>query len=66
MEPSPLAKLFATGRDRRRRIRCSMWLRHRLFAALLSRLARSVVALESDPALAETARSALSVLGATT
>ncbi|TGT32113.1 methyltransferase domain-containing protein, partial [Mesorhizobium sp. M4B.F.Ca.ET.169.01.1.1] len=63
MEPSPLAKLLQLAEidasDSVLDVGCGSG----YSAALLSRLARSVVALESDPALAETARSTLSSLG---
>jgi protein-L-isoaspartate(D-aspartate) O-methyltransferase len=63
MEPSPLAKLLQLADvvpgDSALDIGCGTG----YSSALLSRLVRSVVALESDPALAETARSTLSVLG---
>ncbi|TGQ69330.1 protein-L-isoaspartate O-methyltransferase [Mesorhizobium sp. M00.F.Ca.ET.186.01.1.1] len=60
MEPSPLAKLMQlaeiSGADSALDVGCGTG----YASAILSRLAGSVVALESDPALAETARSALS------
>jgi len=63
MEPSPLAKLLQLAEidagDSVLDVGCGTG----YSAALLSRLARSVVALESDPALAEAARSTLSSLG---
>ncbi|RVC68204.1 protein-L-isoaspartate O-methyltransferase, partial [Mesorhizobium sp. M2A.F.Ca.ET.046.02.1.1] len=63
MEPSPLAKLLQLAEidasDSVLDVGCGSG----YSAALLSRLARSVVALESDPALAETAKSTLSSLG---
>jgi len=63
MEPSPLAKLLQLADigagDSVLDVGCGTG----YSAALLSRLARSVVALESDSALAEAAGSALSTLG---
>jgi protein-L-isoaspartate(D-aspartate) O-methyltransferase len=63
MEPSPLAKLLQLAEigagDSVLDVGCGTG----YSSALLSRLARSVVALESDPALVETAGSALSALG---
>ncbi|MBZ9677247.1 protein-L-isoaspartate O-methyltransferase family protein [Mesorhizobium sp. ES1-1] len=63
MEASPLAKLIqlaeVTPSDSVLDVGCGTG----YASALLSRLARSVVALESDSALAETARSTLSSLG---
>ena len=63
MEPSPLAKLLQLAEidagDSVLDVGCGTG----YSAALLSRLARSVVALESDPALAEAAKSTLSSLG---
>lgn len=63
MEPSPLAKLLQLAEidagDSVLDVGCGTG----YSAALLSRLARSVVALESDPTLAETAKSTLSSLG---
>jgi protein-L-isoaspartate(D-aspartate) O-methyltransferase len=63
MEPSPLAKLLQLAEidasDAVLDVGCGTG----YSAALLSRLARSVVALESDPALAEAAKSTLSSLG---
>ncbi|RWE78218.1 MAG: protein-L-isoaspartate O-methyltransferase [Mesorhizobium sp.] len=63
MEPSPLAKLLQLAEidasDSVLDVGCGSG----YSAALLSRLARSVVALESDPALAETAKSTISSLG---
>jgi protein-L-isoaspartate(D-aspartate) O-methyltransferase len=63
MEPSPLAKLLQLAEidasDSVLDVGCGTG----YSAALLSRLARSVVALESDPVLAETAKSTLAKLG---
>jgi protein-L-isoaspartate(D-aspartate) O-methyltransferase len=63
MEPSPLAKLMQLAEigpgDSALDVGCGTG----YAAAILSRLAKSVVALESDPALAETATSTLSALG---
>ncbi|MBZ9737385.1 MULTISPECIES: protein-L-isoaspartate O-methyltransferase family protein [unclassified Mesorhizobium] len=63
MEPSPLAKLLQLAEidasDSVLDVGCGTG----YSAALLSRLARSVVALESDAALAEAAKSTLSRLG---
>jgi protein-L-isoaspartate(D-aspartate) O-methyltransferase len=63
MEPSPLAKLLQLAEidasDSVLDVGCGTG----YSAALLSRLARSVVALESDSALAEAAKSTLSNLG---
>ncbi|MBN9550778.1 MAG: protein-L-isoaspartate O-methyltransferase [Alphaproteobacteria bacterium] len=63
MEPSPLAKLLQLAEidagDSVLDVGCGTG----YSAALLSRLARSVVALESDPALAEAAKSTLADLG---
>ena len=63
MEPSPLAKLLQLAEidpgDSALDVGCGTG----YSAALFSRLARSVVALESDPALAEAAKSTLSTLG---
>ncbi|MDX8440771.1 protein-L-isoaspartate O-methyltransferase family protein [Mesorhizobium australafricanum] len=63
MEPSPLAKLLQLAEidagDSVLDVGCGSG----YSAALLSRLARSVVALESDPALAEAAKSTLASLG---
>ncbi|WP_376704209.1 protein-L-isoaspartate O-methyltransferase [Mesorhizobium sp. ISC25] len=63
MEPSPLAKLMQLAdvgpSDSALDVGCGTG----YAAAILSRLARSVVALESDPALAETATSTLAALG---
>ena len=63
MEPSPLARLIqlaeVDAQDNVLDVGCATG----YSAAILSRLARSVVALESDPALADTARSVLSQLG---
>jgi protein-L-isoaspartate(D-aspartate) O-methyltransferase len=63
MEPSPLAKLLQLAEidagDSVLDVGCGTG----YSSALLSRLAKSAVALESDPALAETARSTLSALG---
>ncbi|WP_027167242.1 protein-L-isoaspartate O-methyltransferase [Mesorhizobium sp. WSM3224] len=63
MEPSPLAKLLQLAEidagDSVLDVGCGTG----YCAALLSRLARSVVALESDPALAEAAKTTLSSLG---
>jgi protein-L-isoaspartate(D-aspartate) O-methyltransferase len=63
MEPSPLAKLMQLAEigpgDSVLDIGCGTG----YAAAILSRLAKSVVALESDPALAATAMSTLSGLG---
>ncbi|AEH88402.1 protein-L-isoaspartate O-methyltransferase family protein [Mesorhizobium opportunistum] len=63
MEASPLAKLMQlaeiSAADSALDVGCGTG----YASALLSRLAKSVVALESDPALAETARSTLSSLG---
>jgi len=63
MEPSPLAKLLQLAEidasDSVLDVGCGTG----YSAAILSQLARSVVALESDPALAEAAKSALSGLG---
>ncbi|MBZ9882252.1 protein-L-isoaspartate O-methyltransferase [Mesorhizobium sp. CA10] len=63
MEPSPLAKLLQLAEidasDSVLDVGCGTG----YSAALLSRLARSVVALESDAALAEAAKSTLSSLG---
>ncbi|MER8972081.1 MULTISPECIES: protein-L-isoaspartate O-methyltransferase [unclassified Mesorhizobium] len=62
MEPSPLAKLMQLAdigaSDSALDVGCGTG----YAAAILSRLARSVVALESDPALAETATSTLATL----
>ncbi|WFP60427.1 MULTISPECIES: protein-L-isoaspartate O-methyltransferase [unclassified Mesorhizobium] len=63
MEPSPLAKLLQLAEisdsDSVLDVGCGTG----YSAALLSRIAKSVVALESDPALAEAAKSTLSILG---
>ncbi|SFO87794.1 protein-L-isoaspartate(D-aspartate) O-methyltransferase [Mesorhizobium sp. NFR06] len=63
MEPSPLAKLLQLAEidagDSVLDVGCGTG----YSAALLSRLARHVIALESDPALAEIAKSTLSSLG---
>ena len=63
MEPSPLAKLLQLAEidasDSVLDVGCGTG----YSAAILSQLARSVVALESDPALVEAAKSALSSLG---
>ncbi|ESY70951.1 MAG: protein-L-isoaspartate O-methyltransferase [Mesorhizobium sp.] len=63
MEASPLAKLMQlaeiSAADSALDVGCGTG----YASALLSRLAKSVVALESDPALAETAKSTLSSLG---
>jgi protein-L-isoaspartate(D-aspartate) O-methyltransferase len=63
MEPSPLAKLLQLAEiglgDSALDVGCGTG----YAAAILSRMAKSVVALESDSALAETARSTLSTLG---
>jgi protein-L-isoaspartate(D-aspartate) O-methyltransferase len=63
MEPSPLAKLMQLAEinpgDSALDVGCGTG----YAAAILSRLAKSVVALESDSALAETATSTLSALG---
>ncbi|RWQ34771.1 MAG: protein-L-isoaspartate O-methyltransferase [Mesorhizobium sp.] len=63
MEPSPLAKLMQLAEidpgDSVLDVGCGTG----YATAILSRLAKSVVALESDPALAETAMSTLSALG---
>ncbi|KUM27890.1 protein-L-isoaspartate O-methyltransferase [Mesorhizobium loti] len=62
MEPSPLAKLLQLAEisdsDSVLDVGCGPG----YSAALLSRIAKSVVALESDPALAEAAKSTLSTL----
>lgn len=62
MEPSPLAKLLQLAEisdtDSVLDVGCGTG----YSAALLSRIAKSVVALESDPALAEAAKSTLSAL----
>ncbi|MFK0690393.1 protein-L-isoaspartate O-methyltransferase [Mesorhizobium sp. IMUNJ 23033] len=63
MEPSPLAKLLQLAEIGVGESVLDVGCGTGYSAALLSRLARSVVALESDPALAETARSTLSALG---
>jgi len=63
MEPSPFAKLLQLAEidasDSTLDIGCGTG----YASAVLSRLAKSVVALESDPALAESASSTLSTLG---
>ena len=63
MEPSPLAKLMQLAEigpgDSALDVGCGTG----YASAILSRLAKSVVALESDPALTETAMSTLSALG---
>jgi protein-L-isoaspartate(D-aspartate) O-methyltransferase len=63
MEPSPFAKLLQLAEidagDSVLDVGCGTG----YSAAVLSRLARSVVALESDPALAEAAKSTLASLG---
>ena len=63
MEPSPLAKLLQLAEidagDSVLDVGCGTG----YCAALLSRLAKSVIALESDAALAETAKAALSAQG---
>lgn len=63
MEPSPFAKLLQLAEidasDSALDIGCGTG----YASAVLSRLAKSVVALESDPALAESASSTLSTLG---
>lgn len=63
MEPSPLAKLLQlagiSGDDTVLDVGCGTG----YSTAILSRVAKSVVALESDSALAETARTTLSSLG---
>jgi protein-L-isoaspartate(D-aspartate) O-methyltransferase len=63
MEPSPLAKLLQLAEIEASDSVLDVGCGTGYSAALLSRLARSVVALESDPALAEAARSALSTIG---
>ncbi|MGX5801968.1 protein-L-isoaspartate O-methyltransferase family protein [Bradyrhizobium sp. Arg314] len=63
MEPSPLAKLLQLAEIEAGDSVLDVGCGSGYSAALLSRLARSVVALESDPALAEAAKSTLSSLG---
>lgn len=63
MEPSPLAKLIQLAEVGADDAVLDVGAATGYCAAVLSRLARSVVALESDPALAETAASTLSALG---
>ncbi|MBZ9817884.1 protein-L-isoaspartate O-methyltransferase family protein [Mesorhizobium sp. CA4] len=63
MEPSPLAKLLQLAEIEASDSVLDVGCGTGYSAALLSRLARSVVALESDPALAEAAKSTLSSLG---
>ncbi|MCZ8544770.1 protein-L-isoaspartate O-methyltransferase [Mesorhizobium qingshengii] len=63
MEPSPLAKLMQLAEISQTDSVLDVGCGTGYAAAILSRLAGSVVALESDSALAETARSTLSSLG---
>ncbi|MER9950244.1 protein-L-isoaspartate O-methyltransferase [Mesorhizobium sp. M0047] len=63
MEPSPLAKLIQLAEIKSTDSALDVGCGTGYASAILSRLARSVVALESDSALAETARSTLSSLG---
>jgi protein-L-isoaspartate(D-aspartate) O-methyltransferase len=63
MEASPLAKLIQLAEVKPTDSVLDVGCGTGYASALLSRLARSVVALESDSALAETARSTLSSLG---
>ena len=63
MEPSPLAKLLQLAEIDANDTVLDVGCGTGYSAALLSRLARSVVALESDSALAEIAASRLSALG---
>lgn len=63
MEPSPLAKLLQLAEIANSDSVLDVGCGTGYSAALLSRIARSVVALESDPALAEAAKTTLSTLG---
>lgn len=63
MEPSPLAKLLQLAEIGASESVLDVGCGTGYSSALLSRLARSVVALESDPALADAAKSTLSTLG---
>ncbi|CAN7636313.1 protein-L-isoaspartate O-methyltransferase [Mesorhizobium amorphae] len=63
MEPSPLAKLLQLAEIGAGESVLDVGCGTGYSSALLSRLARSVIALESDPALAEAAGSTLSALG---
>ncbi|ESY74694.1 protein-L-isoaspartate O-methyltransferase [Mesorhizobium sp. M0051] len=63
MEASPLAKLIQLAEIKPTDSALDVGCGTGYASAILSRLARSVVALESDSALAETARSTLSSLG---
>ena len=63
MEPSPLAKLMQLAEIGPADLALDVGCGTGYASAILSRLAKSVVALESDSALAETAASTLSVLG---
>lgn len=63
MEPSPLAKLLQLAEIRDSDCVLDVGCGTGYSAALLSRIAKSVVALESDAALAEAATSTLSALG---
>ncbi|MER8749368.1 protein-L-isoaspartate O-methyltransferase [Mesorhizobium sp. M1050] len=63
MEPSPLAKLIQLAEIKSTDSALDVGCGTGYASAILSRLARSVVALESDSALAETARTTLSSLG---
>lgn len=63
MQPSPFAKLLQLADIRRTDFVLDVGCGTGYSSAVLSRLASSVVALESDPALAEAAASTLSKLG---
>ncbi|WP_136657504.1 protein-L-isoaspartate O-methyltransferase [Nitratireductor sp. XY-223] len=63
MEPSPLAKLLQLAEVRKSDVVLEIGCGTGYVSALLSLLSDSVVALESDPALAETAVESLSRLG---
>lgn len=63
MQPSPFAKLLQLAEIRRTDFVLDVGCGTGYSSAVLSRLASSVVALESDPALAETAAATLSKLG---
>ncbi|MCY6380568.1 protein-L-isoaspartate O-methyltransferase family protein [Hoeflea prorocentri] len=63
MEPSPLAKMIQLAEVREGDVVLEIGCGTGYVSALLSQLADSVVALESDPALAETAVQTLSELG---
>ncbi len=66
MEPSPLAKLLQFAENRQKRQRTRDRQRNGYGAALLAHIATQVVALESDDALAATAKDTLASLGLST